>query len=739
MSFTDTPPVTHRPEYDEQSLQVIADMLSTVYSNPLRSMMREYLTNGIDAHREAGVTRPVHLVLPNETHPKIQFRDFGNGMDAATLKRVFFSYGRSTKRDSDEANGMFGIGAKAAYAVSPSWEVTSVHNGMRYDAAAYVDDGGVGFSIADGAPTDEPSGVTVTVPLPDVTASVAVIASAHASSLGMWFPKRAVETRRWGTDGNATYPLTGTNEQFTPYHTPQRCGNVYLRSDGRLLSGHHGAVLGDVLYPYPRDNYTDSLTMSVLRKRAAERSPDAVSIDLGKVEKVVVELVCGMPIHVDPAGDGVHIPPSRESVKDTNLTLSTLTAAVNDTVNEIMDEVIATAALPAADRIRWFHGLASKATGSHSTAQRILGSTLNEHSLNTTVFLDFLDIPNMLTPVSYRDGHPLRLRSLIDWRGRRKLLITDVPHGKRIPNIRAVSREHTILVSESSGVLTFPDGSEMNMSELVDRAVTLEEYCAEFAPKTAPRAETPLTVWDTDTRRAKEMLLSELAHFAAQRCVTEPYTIVLVADNDNDTCLPTGYSQFVERVIALKTTLSSAIVVNRGRRKAGTIDAALQTVNVRRCLQPDAARQFLDARTAAQESTMRSVIDADMLIDYACAVALCDNGTTRTTRQEFFERIADTDALRAHWVTELVTRAQRVSPSAAEQIKMMCVTPDTATAFQEVTNLNLSELLPLIPSYTRIDDDLTCDHIRRYLTGCFDLNPLPAMRSRLDAWLENGN
>jgi HSP90 family molecular chaperone len=132
---------THRPEYDEQSLSIIADILGTLYSNPRRSVLREYIANGLDAHREAGVDKPLRVVLPTSQSQRLVIQDFGNGLSPRELHRVFFSYGRSTKWDAQDAIGMFGIGAKSAYSLSQTWEVRSVHEGMSYVAVAYNENG----------------------------------------------------------------------------------------------------------------------------------------------------------------------------------------------------------------------------------------------------------------------------------------------------------------------------------------------------------------------------------------------------------------------------------------------------------------------------------------------------------------------------------------------------------------------------------------------------------------------
>ena len=118
-----------RSEYDEESLGMLSDILSTLYQNPERSVLREYIANGIDAHRISGYDGPVEVTLPSPTHPKLVIRDHGDGLSREDMQRVYFSYVRSTKRDDDTQIGSLGLGAKIAFALTKSWTVTNFHDG----------------------------------------------------------------------------------------------------------------------------------------------------------------------------------------------------------------------------------------------------------------------------------------------------------------------------------------------------------------------------------------------------------------------------------------------------------------------------------------------------------------------------------------------------------------------------------------------------------------------------------
>lgn len=87
------------------------DVLAKLYDNPVEAAIREYVSNAYDANVEAGSTEPVHLHVPTEDEPYLEVSDTGNGLDYLGIVSVFANFGTSTKRDSNEFIGGFGIGS----------------------------------------------------------------------------------------------------------------------------------------------------------------------------------------------------------------------------------------------------------------------------------------------------------------------------------------------------------------------------------------------------------------------------------------------------------------------------------------------------------------------------------------------------------------------------------------------------------------------------------------------------
>lgn len=103
-------------------------LTSKVYNNVIAAPIREWSTNAIDACIAASspVKFDAHLPTLEELHFSI--RDYGNGLSKKDLLGLFSTLGASTKRDSNDYNGTFGIGRMSGLAYATSFSVESWHN-----------------------------------------------------------------------------------------------------------------------------------------------------------------------------------------------------------------------------------------------------------------------------------------------------------------------------------------------------------------------------------------------------------------------------------------------------------------------------------------------------------------------------------------------------------------------------------------------------------------------------------
>ena len=156
---------TYAAKIDKNAVNMVMDMLSKLYNDPMNAAIREYVSNAYDANVEAGATKPVELTLPcTENDGLLMVKDYGRGLDYIGIVSVFANFGTSTKRDSGNLIGGFGIGSKSGLAVSNAINVSSVCNGALNEfVLERTPEGIVTRFTRENEPTEKDSGTTVTV------------------------------------------------------------------------------------------------------------------------------------------------------------------------------------------------------------------------------------------------------------------------------------------------------------------------------------------------------------------------------------------------------------------------------------------------------------------------------------------------------------------------------------------------------------------------------------------------
>lgn len=157
---------TMRMTIDQDSIAHLMQILTDLYSNPILAVIREYSTNALDSHIEAGNPAPIEITLPTQMKPEFVVKDQGLGLNVDDMRDVYSMYGRSTKRASDMVTGMLGLGCKSGLTYSLSFSVTGIKDGLKTIATVTKDADGVGaIKILDTVATDEPNGVIVKIPV----------------------------------------------------------------------------------------------------------------------------------------------------------------------------------------------------------------------------------------------------------------------------------------------------------------------------------------------------------------------------------------------------------------------------------------------------------------------------------------------------------------------------------------------------------------------------------------------
>lgn len=140
---------------------------SNLYTDRILAIVRELSCNAWDAHAMVGKTNiPFEVSLPSELNSELRIRDFGPGLSKADLPRVYTTFFGSTKRDSNDQIGGFGLGSKSPLSYTDAFTVSSYRDGVVCTYAIFLQkDGSPGVTMVNETTTDQPNGLEVIVPV----------------------------------------------------------------------------------------------------------------------------------------------------------------------------------------------------------------------------------------------------------------------------------------------------------------------------------------------------------------------------------------------------------------------------------------------------------------------------------------------------------------------------------------------------------------------------------------------
>lgn len=155
--------MTLRPE----DMAVITGLLTKLYHNPLEAMIRESVSNAIDATEllPESQRKPVQVNGPTVLNPTVTIVDFGIGMSLETVKSIYRFYAASTKKNDFSQIGAYGLGAKAPLAYTDTFTVQTTHDGFTTDFVVSRNTGVNSLTIIGHEYTGQENGTTVTIPV----------------------------------------------------------------------------------------------------------------------------------------------------------------------------------------------------------------------------------------------------------------------------------------------------------------------------------------------------------------------------------------------------------------------------------------------------------------------------------------------------------------------------------------------------------------------------------------------
>ena len=238
---------TIQSDYDfsiKQSAHAFQVLSNSLYSNKILAVVREYLTNALDAQIASGVKTPFSVTLPSDNellgNRYWQVRDYGTGLSEEDIKEFYCTYFSSSKQSSNDFTGMLGLGCKSAFAYTQEFTVTSWFKGTKTDYFIYVENGLPKLTKLGSEPSDEPNGlmVSIYVKQEDIFEFIKT-----TNDILQWFPQEHVPV--------------GLRTELEPDYESDTC--VIIKNKGINYGDIIHCLMGNVVYPVNVEGFSKDL------------------------------------------------------------------------------------------------------------------------------------------------------------------------------------------------------------------------------------------------------------------------------------------------------------------------------------------------------------------------------------------------------------------------------------------------------------------------------------------------
>lgn len=217
------------------STKILDILVDNMYSNKPGAIWREILSNTIDAHKLQGTSDvPVDIHYPDLFELSFKCRDYGTGLSHSFMMNEYCVVGHSTKENTNEEIGKWGLGRLVPLSYVDTYTVVSYFNGTKRTYAISRK----GCTPLGKEDTSEPNGLEISFPIErsDLDAFTRELENAV---VGLKVKPRVINKKdhSW-VEVNTT--LKGNNwSVFDFYSLPSR---YILRGDGPFVN------MGGVIY-----------------------------------------------------------------------------------------------------------------------------------------------------------------------------------------------------------------------------------------------------------------------------------------------------------------------------------------------------------------------------------------------------------------------------------------------------------------------------------------------------------
>lgn len=231
----------------EVNAKMYSLMVDKLYKDKPAAVIRELSCNAYDSHIAAGCPeKPFDIKLPSWLDLNFYIRDYGTGIPHSEFEDIYTNVGRSTKSNSNDQIGSYGLGSKVPFAVTETFVVDSYHEGEHSSWLCFKDEGFPQVSLVTFGYSDEPSGLKVSfMPNDTLKNDIHRLTDVVAKQLAYFPVKPNVigESIEW-REINPTFYTDGYSFGV----------NQAARGYRSYYEKHRYVVMGNVAYPIDLDS-----------------------------------------------------------------------------------------------------------------------------------------------------------------------------------------------------------------------------------------------------------------------------------------------------------------------------------------------------------------------------------------------------------------------------------------------------------------------------------------------------
>lgn len=140
-------------------------IIGNIYTDIQVALVREIFSNAWDAQKEKGnLATPIDIHSPSMFEPWFSVRDYGDSMSHETVSNVYAQIFNSTKDDSNDQVGMYGMGSKSPLGYTDNFTMICFRDGeMRHYDIYLSTEGSPKIDLKTKCATKEPNGTLVQI------------------------------------------------------------------------------------------------------------------------------------------------------------------------------------------------------------------------------------------------------------------------------------------------------------------------------------------------------------------------------------------------------------------------------------------------------------------------------------------------------------------------------------------------------------------------------------------------